>query len=184
MSYSTPSQRSVLQVDLARYEEKIRGVPIDRPSPSTWGEDTSQVDPAQHNFGEFPSQVDPAQSIGEKTWRRHNTLADRPNPLPRGEDLESVLTGRPNPLLSTTWREDLERYINHMGYNPKVPGHQPNTTYQSVDKYHTQLSPSRSIVTEECLTKLQSSILPLNERGIPLQVYHGSTRTSTWQEAR
>jgi hypothetical protein len=68
-----------------------------------------------------------------------------------------------------------------LGYNPRVVGHQPCTTYQSIDKCHTQLSPSRSNITGqtssvhrgvqpiECLTKLQPSTLPLSERGI---LYH------------
>jgi hypothetical protein len=71
-----------------------------------------------------------------------------------------------------------------MDYNPKVLGHQPNTTYQSIDSCHTQITPLRSIVIEECLTKPQPSILPLNERDISLQFYHESIRTSTWQDAR
>jgi hypothetical protein len=41
----------------------------------------------------------------------------------------------------------VQLYPNHMGYNPRVVGHQPSTTYQSIDKCHTQLSPSRSIIT-------------------------------------
>jgi hypothetical protein len=47
-----------------------------------------------------------------------------------------------SPSRSTTWK-----YANHMGYFPRVAGHQPCTTYQPIDKCHTQLSPSRSIVT-------------------------------------
>jgi hypothetical protein len=75
----------------------------------------------------------------------------------------------------------VQLYLNHMGYNPRIIEHQPNTTYQSIDKCHTQLIPSRSIITGqpssihrgarpgECLMKLQPSTLPLNERGI---LYH------------
>jgi hypothetical protein len=56
----------------------------------------------------------------------------------------SIITGQPN---SVHRGVRPGKYPNHMGYTPRVVGHQPSTTYQSIDKCHTQLSPSRSIIT-------------------------------------
>jgi hypothetical protein len=167
-----------------------------RPSP-IWGEDQGHPHRSTQpiHLGRRPvtGRPNPAQL-------RRRPVTGRPNSVHRGEDREKAQHTRRSTQPTALGRRSGEcphrstqpttlgrrpgEISQPHGLQPKGLGHQPSTTYQSIDKCHTQLSPSRSIVTKECLTKLQSSILPLNERGIPLQVYHGSTRTSTWQEAR
>jgi hypothetical protein len=48
--------------------------------------------------------------------------------------------------VSSSSRATTTRYV-HLGYTPRGNGLQPSTTYQSIDKCHTQLIPSRSIIT-------------------------------------